>query len=312
MKLYKGAKMAFEEREKKSLKLRMEKFVKLGEDKYVKGTYDYSLAKEEYKNNRTPVNIICNRCDNDPFLVYPFVHTFHGVNDKGTCPHCYVPVKTVQETRWNPNLPERIQDFRNKMFLRHGENSPYSYPHLDKEYKSEYSTITVVCNSCNSKPYIRVARTLKDLNRYSGCEFCNKEVMRKKIIEKNKERQLRNQTIKDLPREYGCIYKISNDYDGKFYIGYTTLTAERRFKAHKDETRRMQKGIPGKSSYLHNAMNHHSIEHFKVEILEEFTDVTPLFLAKLEMNYIAKLDPDYNVSPGGEIGRSKGYKKKSS
>ena len=302
----------YEEREKKSIKRRIEKFVQLGEEKYGKGTYDYSLAEKEYVNNRTPVSLICNRCDNDPFLVFPFAHTFHGVNDKGTCPHCYVPVKTVQETRWDPNLPERIQDFRDKMLQRHGKNSPYSYLHLDKEYKNEDSSITVECNRCDSGPYIRVARTLKDLNRYSGCETCNKEVMRKKISEKNKERQLRNHTIKDLPHEHGCIYKIHNDYDGKFYIGYTTLTAKRRFKGHKDETRRMQKGITGKSSYLHNAMNHHGFDCFKVEVLEEFTDVTPLFLAELEMEYIAKLNPDYNVSPGGEIGRSKGYKKKAS
>ena len=304
--------MAFEEREKKSLKRRIEKFVKLGEDKYGKGTYDYSLAKKEYVKNRIPVHLICNRCNNDPFLVYPFAHTSHGANNKGTCPHCYIPAKTVQETRWDPNLPERIQDFRDKMFKRHQENSPYSYPHLDKEYKNEGSSITVICNHCDSKPYTRLASSLKDLDRYSGCATCNQEKMRKDISEKNRERQLRNQTTKDIPLEYGCIYMIRNQYDGKFYIGYTTLTAERRFKAHKDETRRMQKGIPGKSSYLHNAMNHHGIEHFKVEILEEFTNVTPLFLAELEMKYIAKLNPNYNVSPGGEIGRSKGYKKKAS
>ena len=57
-------------------------------------------------------------------------------------------------------------------------------------------------------------------------------------------------------------------------------------------------------------MNHYGIKSFTVEILEEYTDVTPHFLAKLEMNYIAKLEPDYNVSPGGEIGRSKIHSKK--
>ena len=38
----------YEGRERKSLKRRIEKFVQLGEKKYGKGTYDYSLAKKEY------------------------------------------------------------------------------------------------------------------------------------------------------------------------------------------------------------------------------------------------------------------------
>ena len=74
----------------------------------------------------------------------------------------------------------------------------------------------------------------------------------------------------------------------------------------------MERGNKGKSSYLHNAMSKHGVNTFQTEILEEFTDVTPLFLASLEMEYIAKLKPHYNVSPGGEIGRTKIRQKKAS
>ena len=90
------------------------------------------------------------------------------------------------------------------------------------------------------------------------------------------------------------------------------MTAKKRFKSHIDETRRMQKGKKGRSSYLHNAMNHHGFESFKIDILEEHTDVSPHFLAELEMKYIATLKPHYNLSPGGEIGRSKIHNKKAS
>jgi hypothetical protein len=90
------------------------------------------------------------------------------------------------------------------------------------------------------------------------------------------------------------------------------MTAEKRFKAHTDETRRMQKGKKGRSSYLHNAMDYHGFESFTIEVLEEHTKVSPHFLAELEMKYIAMLKPHYNLSPGGEIGRSKIHLKKAS
>ena len=299
----------YEARESKTLTQRIEKFVQSGEEKYGKGTYDYSLAKTEYSNNRTPVHLICNnpKCNKNTFKVYPFAHTCKGDNQKGTCPNCYVQTQTVQQTRWDPNLKERIKTFLQQMLLRHGER--YSYPYIDKEYKNEYSKITVICNKCKNKPYTRLVSSLKDKNRYGGYEKCNHVLMVETIREKNRERQLRNHQTKDIPHDYGCIYQITNIKNGKFYIGYTTLSAKQRFKTHADETRRMQKGKRGRSSYLHNAMDYYGINSFKIEILKEYTHVTPYFLAELEMDYIAKMKPDYNISPGGEIGRSKKHVK---
>jgi len=293
----------FKERAQKSLKRRTEKFIHLGKEKYGKNRYDYSIAENEYKNNRTPVHIRCNKCKREPFKVYPFAHTSSGDNEKGTCQNCYIPKNNIQETRWNPNLPQRIKKFKDQMFKRHGNR--YSYPHLEKEYKRESSAVTVICNKCNSEPYSRKAWSLKKEDRYSGCEVCNKEKMAETIKKKNKKRQLRNRKTQHMPHEYGCIYKITNIKNRKFYIGYTTMTAKRRLKSHVDETRRMQKGKEGRSSYLHNAMNHHGVGYFEVEILEEYRNVTPYFLSNLEVEYIAKLKPHYNVSPGGEIGRTK-------
>lgn len=299
--------MNCKKREKKTLQARIEKFIKLGKAKHGNNRYDYSLAKKAYINNRTPVPIICNKCKGGPFLVYPFAHTDQRDNQKGTCTKCYVTKLNIKKTRWEPNLKMRIKAFKKRVFKKYGNR--YSYPHMEKEYKNESSKITVVCNQCKSS-FKRLARSLKSKSRYGGCEICNKEVMAEKIRVKNKKRQLRNHRTKNLPEKQGFIYKITNTKNGKFYIGYTNRTLQKRFKAHVDETRRLQRGVKGKSSYLHNAMSHHGIEYFKIEAIEKHMNVTPYFMAKLEMKYIARLAPHYNVSPGGEIGRSIIHKKK--
>jgi len=299
----------YEERERKSLKRRIEKFVQLGKEKYG-DQYDYSIAEKEYSNNRIPVHLICNKCKGEPFPVIPFAHTSKGDNEKGTCTHCYVPKQGVQETRWDPNLPERRDEFVSMVNKKY-QNSLH-LPHVEDEYKEECSRITVICKKCKSKPFTRLARSLKAKDRKGGCTACNKKENQEKTNETIRSRQLRNHATKDEPRDYGCIYKITNTKNNKVYIGYTNITVQKRFKSHADETRRMQKGKKGRSSYLHNAMNHHGVECFKVEILEEHSNVSPHFLATLEMAYIAKFKPHYNVSPGGEIGRSKIHSKKAS
>jgi len=295
--------MAYEKREKRTLPLRIAKFIRQGKAKHGKNTYDYSLVSEKYINNRTPVHIKCNRCDNKPFLVYPFAHTSKGDNQKGTCTECYVPKETVQETRWDPNLTQRISEFKERVEEKYGK--VYSYPYLENEYKNEESKITVVCHNCNSDPYQRKARSLKSKSRKGGCEICNKQTMAETIAEKNRIRLLRNQQTKDIPREYGYIYKISNMKNNKFYIGYTTMGVEKRFKAHRDEAIKLAKGNKKAKSYLHSSMNYHGLEYFVVEVLEEFTNITPIQLGVLEKEYIARMKPHYNVSPGGELGHYK-------
>ncbi|NOR56590.1 MAG: hypothetical protein GQ531_10355 [Sulfurovum sp.] len=295
--------MAFEERERKSLKLRTEKFIKLGKEKHGRNRYDYSLARLEYKNNRIPVHLICNKCKGEPFLVYPFAHTCSGDNEKGTCPNCYVPKQTVQETRWNPNLPERRDNFVSMVNKKYKDS--LLLPNVKDEYKEESSEITVICKKCKSKPFKRLARSLKAKDRKGGCEVCNKKENQKKTNETLRKRQLRNHATKDQPRDYGCIYKITNTKNYKFYIGYTTMSAEKRFKAHLDEAIKAAKGNKKAKSYLHSAMTFHGHENFSLETLQEFKDITPTKLGRIEMQYIAKMDPNYNISPGGELGHYK-------
>ena len=61
------------------------------------------------------------------------------------------------------------------------------------------------------------------------------------------------------------IYQITNDINGKIYIGKTERTIEERFKEHcKDAYRREFEKRP-----LYSAMRKYGIEHFHVEMLEE-------------------------------------------
>ena len=64
------------------------------------------------------------------------------------------------------------------------------------------------------------------------------------------------------------IYQITNDINGKIYIGKTERTVEERFKEHcKDAFRRDFEKRP-----LYAAMRKYGVEHFHIEILEE-TDI---------------------------------------
>lgn len=60
----------------------------------------------------------------------------------------------------------------------------------------------------------------------------------------------------------GFIYKITNDVNGKVYIGKTLNTVESRWKEHcHDKDRRNMENRP-----LYRAMNKYGLEHFSIEI----------------------------------------------
>lgn len=61
------------------------------------------------------------------------------------------------------------------------------------------------------------------------------------------------------------IYKISNDFDDKIYIGLTRNTPEQRLREHWYDRFHIK-------SYLHSAMAIHGREHFFVEGIEEVSE----------------------------------------
>ncbi|GIT99714.1 hypothetical protein TSL6_02210 [Sulfurovum sp. TSL6] len=294
--------MNHENRERKTLKKRFVHFKEIAIKKHGEGRYDYTFTEVDYKRTRDKVRITCNVC-NDTFMTFPQSHTSSSARRNGGCKKCYTcseKIRKLISKRWEKNRLMRINEFLGRMEQRH--KGLYQYPLIHQEFKNEHSKITVLCTKCKNT-FNRNCKSLKDIDRYAGCEECNAESMIKTIAEKNSARQLRNHAIKDVEHPYGFIYRITNKKNGKFYIGYTNMTAERRFKAHKDESRRLARGHRKCISYLHNAMNYHGIESFVLDVLESFKKITPRELGEIEKEYIAEMNPDYNLSAGGELGR---------
>ena len=64
------------------------------------------------------------------------------------------------------------------------------------------------------------------------------------------------------------IYVITNDINGKQYVGKTNNSIEQRFKEHiKDSKRERCEKRP-----LYNAMNKYGIEHFSIKELEQCSE----------------------------------------
>lgn len=101
------------------------------------------------------------------------------------------------------------------------------------------------------------------------------------------------------------IYVITNDINGKQYIGKTNNSIEKRFKEHiKDSKKERCEKRP-----LYNAMNKYGIEHFHIEKLEECSAEES---AEREEYWITKLDTyghnGYNATRGGDSKKYYDYK----
>jgi group I intron endonuclease len=86
----------------------------------------------------------------------------------------------------------------------------------------------------------------------------------------------------------GVIYKITNEVDGKFYIG-STNNLIKRYYTHIHDIRSDRKTCVK----LIRAVNKHGEEHFKFEIVCECSTDEIL---KTEQGYIDSLKPHYNVA----------------
>lgn len=92
----------------------------------------------------------------------------------------------------------------------------------------------------------------------------------------------------------GLIYKITNDINGKIYIGKTEFSIEKRFKEHcLDAFRERCEKRP-----LYAAMRKYGIEHFHIELIEE-TNI-PEEREKYWIQYYESYGKGYNATIGGD------------
>lgn len=92
------------------------------------------------------------------------------------------------------------------------------------------------------------------------------------------------------------IYKITNDINGKMYIGKTSYTIEKRWYEHCKSS-----NDPNKQHYpLYCAIRKYGIEHFSIEEIEQCADSDA---SERECYWISKLDTyrsGYNATLGGD------------
>ena len=90
------------------------------------------------------------------------------------------------------------------------------------------------------------------------------------------------------------IYQITNDINGKIYIGKTEFSIEKRFKEHcQDAFRERNEHRP-----LYAAMRKYGIEHFSISLIEK-TD-NPEEREMYWINYYSSYSKGYNATIGGD------------
>lgn len=94
----------------------------------------------------------------------------------------------------------------------------------------------------------------------------------------------------------GYIYKITNDINGKMYIGLCTSTIQERFQRHcQDRKKDSHKERP-----LYRAMNKYGTEHFHIEVIEECPMDNLGEREQYWISYYNTYAEGYNATLGGE------------
>ncbi len=90
------------------------------------------------------------------------------------------------------------------------------------------------------------------------------------------------------------IYLITNTINNKKYVGMTSKSLKLRWQGHLADARR------DKPWRLHKAIRKYGADQFVIELLEDTCLSSFEELGQLERAYIMKLNPEYNMTEGGE------------
>ena len=91
------------------------------------------------------------------------------------------------------------------------------------------------------------------------------------------------------------IYKILNKINGKSYIGKTTKSLAHRWKGHLYDSKKQK-------TRLYNAIKKHGADNFEMYYIEYVNGVSIDKLNEREIYWIAVLEPEYNMTKGGDGG----------
>lgn len=89
------------------------------------------------------------------------------------------------------------------------------------------------------------------------------------------------------------IYKITNDVNGKVYIGKTEFDIHKRFQEHCKDSKKKYANRP-----LYKAMKKYGIEHFHIELIEECDN--PEQREQYWIQYYNSFKYGYNATIGGD------------
>ena len=117
-----------------------------------------------------------------------------------------------------------------------------------------------------------------------------------------KERtKIKGKLVIDAPAGSYRLYRMTNSKNNKEYIGITTNDLQARLRGHRRQAKK------GTRSPLYNAMRHHGIKNFYIELLRD--DASDFIeLQNQEVEEIARRQTminGYNTAAGGAIGSSK-------
>lgn len=95
---------------------------------------------------------------------------------------------------------------------------------------------------------------------------------------------------------YGVIYKITNCFNNKVYIGQTVQTLNARLNDHKRQAK------SGKSTKLYNAIRKYGIDNFSISMIDTANDQTDLNNKEIYwIDYYNACEEGYNIQSGGHI-----------
>lgn len=91
------------------------------------------------------------------------------------------------------------------------------------------------------------------------------------------------------------IYLLENKINGKQYVGKTSKSIEQRLKRHLYDSNHSK-------TKLYNAFKKYGFENFNIYIIEQTGVVSNSRLNDREIYWISVLEPEYNMTKGGDGG----------